>query len=219
LQEFIIMLRGTLSIRSHTGRHGPFKVGILNVGFAHYIVKDPSIEEIDVGSHTGQFEIANTFLKPYPYPGRLIIENRAIVSHFVLDEESDTGSDAVAAAQAVRVEVADVDPADEDTTAPPPPVVTIEEPSISAPAESSAAPLEPAASADQASVLTPTDEELARMKEQSYATLFGPLWPFGDTVKLDTTIDRLRLRQQIKAMNELGYAFQKVGQVYTKKAA
>ena len=210
------MLRGTLSIRSHTGRHGPFKVGVLNVGFAHYIVKDPSIEEIDVGSHTGQFEIATTFLKPYPYPGRLILENRAIVSHFVLDE--DTATDGATVSQAARVEIADVDPADEDATPPPAPVVTVEVP-VAAASESPAASIESTPSTDQGAVALPTDEELVRMKEQAYETLFGPLWPFGDTVKLDTTIDRLRLRQQIKAMDDLGYTFQKVGQIYTKKAA
>jgi hypothetical protein len=67
--------------------------------------------------------------------------------------------------------------------------------------------------------VTPSDEDLARMIEQSYAALFGPLWPFGAEVKLDKTIDRLRLRAQIKAMDELGYEFQKLGQVYIKKAA
>lgn len=212
------MLRGTLTIRSLVGRHGPFKVGVLNVGFAHYIVKDPAIEEIDVGSHAGQFEIANTFLKPYPYPGRLIIENRAIVSSIVLDDETQAVAEVAATQETDRVPIADVDPVDEDARPPAAPVVV----AVSTPepaTESVPAPVDPAAPAQRECASVPTDEELARIRDQSFATLFGPLWPFGAEVKLDKTIDRLRLRQQIKAMDSLGYEFQKQGQVWIKKAA
>ena len=212
------MLRGTITIRSHVGRHGPFKVGVLNVGFAQYIVKDPAIEEIDVGSHAGQFEIATTFLKSYPYPGRLIIENRAIVSHIALDDETQTVAQAAAAQEAERVAVADVDPVDEDAR--PPANVVVAAGAAPEPAtESVPAPIESSAPVQRECASIPTDEELARIQDQSFATLFGPLWPFGAEVKLDKTIDRLRLRQQIKSMDSLGYEFQKQGQVWIKKAA
>jgi len=38
------------------------------------------------------------------------------------------------------------------------------------------------------------------------ATLFGLLWPLGESVKLDSTIDRRTLRLQIARLGVLGYA-------------
>lgn len=35
--------------------------------------------------------------------------------------------------------------------------------------------------------------------------LFGTIWPIGNSVKLDTTVDRQRLRQQCVRLGELGY--------------
>lgn len=37
------------------------------------------------------------------------------------------------------------------------------------------------------------------------AELFGTIWPLGETVKLDTTVDRQRLREQSKRLDQLGY--------------
>ncbi|RMT33946.1 hypothetical protein ALP50_05572, partial [Pseudomonas syringae pv. spinaceae] len=37
------------------------------------------------------------------------------------------------------------------------------------------------------------------------AELFGTIWPIGRSVKLDTTVDRKRLRQQCFRLGELGY--------------
>jgi hypothetical protein len=37
------------------------------------------------------------------------------------------------------------------------------------------------------------------------AELFGTIWPIGRSVKLDTTVDRKRLRQQCVRLGELGY--------------
>ncbi|WP_122558727.1 DUF3275 family protein, partial [Pseudomonas viridiflava] len=35
--------------------------------------------------------------------------------------------------------------------------------------------------------------------------LFGTIWPIGDTVRLDTTVDRQKLRLQCVRLGELGY--------------
>ena len=213
-----MLCTGTLSIRRSVGRHGPFNIGILSTDFAHYVVKDALIEEFDVGSYAGEFEVTKTFLKPYVLPGRLIIENRAILARINLAEDTLTVAESAAAQEAEHIPVAEIDPIDEEaapSTAPSATTAAVPLPAADAPST----PAEPVPPADQESVATPGTEELARIKEQSYATLFGPLWPFGEEVKLDKTIDRLVLRKQIIAMNELGYEFQKKGQVYTRKAA
>ncbi len=47
--------------------------------------------------------------------------------------------------------------------------------------------------------------------------LFGDLWPLGDKVKLDSTVDRDLLRQQVIRLKEdLGYEFQPVGRFFEK---
>ncbi len=47
------------------------------------------------------------------------------------------------------------------------------------------------------------------------AALFGTIWPLGDAVKLDTTVDRQRLRQQCTRLGELGYVLDFKLQVWT----
>jgi len=44
------------------------------------------------------------------------------------------------------------------------------------------------------------------------AKLFGALWPLGDMVKLDATVDRSVLRQQCNRLNLLGYQFAPLSQ-------
>ncbi|MCB2028386.1 MAG: DUF3275 family protein, partial [Rhodoferax sp.] len=44
------------------------------------------------------------------------------------------------------------------------------------------------------------------------AALFGTLWPLGETVKLDATVDRRVLRQQRDRLGELGYEFAPLSQ-------
>jgi hypothetical protein len=48
------------------------------------------------------------------------------------------------------------------------------------------------------------------------ALLFGTLWPLGDTVKLDTSVDRPLFRRQKERIKALGYAFQASGQRWVR---
>ena len=49
-------------------------------------------------------------------------------------------------------------------------------------------------------------------------TLFGLLWPLGESVKLDSTIDRRTLRAQIARLGELGYALDFKTQEWSRQA-
>ncbi|MFW4635761.1 DUF3275 family protein, partial [Pseudomonas aeruginosa] len=51
------------------------------------------------------------------------------------------------------------------------------------------------------------------------AELFGTVWPLGEIVKLDTTVDRKRLRQQCVRLGALGYELDFKQQVWTRKEA
>lgn len=69
--------------------------------------------------------------------------------------------------------------------------------------ETAAAPAEPAPPA-------PSEDDV---------DLFGALWPLGPQVKLDPTVDRARFRRQKTRLDQLGYTFQPLGQIWEKSAA
>ena len=50
------------------------------------------------------------------------------------------------------------------------------------------------------------------------AALFGLLWPLGESVKLDSTIDRRTLRVQIARLGVLGYALNFKTQEWSRQA-
>lgn len=52
--------------------------------------------------------------------------------------------------------------------------------------------------------------------KENDSELFEYLWPLGDSVKLDFTIDRDTLRKQTARLRELGYSFNKDQQVWLK---
>lgn len=216
-----MLFTGSISIRNIPGRNGPFNVGVLSTEIGQFIVKDAIIEEYAAGLYEGEFDVSSNYLKAYASNGRLIIENRVKVTRIALSDALQSEKARVAAAEAERVQIADDDPADEEPKPQPAPAVATDVPSQAA--KPSPEVSEPATiPADQPAAETaslPSDEELARIKEQSYRELFGPLWPFENEVRLDKTIDRLKLREQIGAMGKLGYAFRSEGQVWVKKAA
>lgn len=53
---------------------------------------------------------------------------------------------------------------------------------------------------------TPAAAAAPGSTEEGDVALFGLLWPLGDSVKLDSTIDRRALRAQIARLGDLGYA-------------
>ena len=54
--------------------------------------------------------------------------------------------------------------------------------------------------------------------EDGDAALFSLLWPLGESVKLDSTIDRRTLRAQIARLGELGYALDFKTQEWSRQA-
>ena len=54
--------------------------------------------------------------------------------------------------------------------------------------------------------------------EEGDVALFGLLWPLGDSVKLDSTIDRRALRAQIARLGDLGYALDFKTQEWSRQA-
>ncbi|AAM37090.1 DUF3275 family protein [Xanthomonas citri pv. citri] len=202
-----IVVPGQLTLRTIRGRNGPFTVGRLATHLGVFEVKDPELEQYPEGKYDGEFVIRYIFPKSYPVGGGMRFEIRASLDGMALH-----GIDKLSRDDARSFAPQDVDPLDEEPGAP---ATTASAP---APGPSPAAP-KPAperASRDPLIDTTPfgvealsapaTEAATASGADSEDAALFGVLWPLGESVKLDSTIDRRTLRMQIARLGALGYA-------------
>jgi hypothetical protein len=131
----------------------------------------------------------------------MVIEIRAILGGMALSNIDDLSGD-----EAQKLTPQEVDPVDEETAPPAPKAPAkarkkrdLHEPLVdTTPFGSAPAPVSPDAA----------DE-----------SLFGLLWPLSETVKLDTTVDRLTLRAQRDRLDALGYEFKPLLQEWQRIAA
>ena len=71
---------------------------------------------------------------------------------------------------------------------------------------------------DEPPVSEPEPDDAQTAVPNEDAVLFGGLWPLGDIVRLDPTIDRPVLRRQAARLKELGYHFQPLGRLWKQDA-
>ena len=182
-----IIVRGTLIIRIVTGRFGDFPIAKLVTGIGEFSVRDRLLEQYSQGRYDGQFEITHICPFSYTTTGRIILEVRAKLAHIMLDniDEDDQAFD-----QTVSVTTEqEPDPLQEEQPEATPQSIQVPQVSLDASPHSS----------------DKTDDDDA---------LFGELMPLGRQVKLDPTIDRSVLRQQIARLKALKYKYQPVEQVW-----
>ncbi|MCC4621499.1 DUF3275 family protein [Xanthomonas cassavae CFBP 4642] len=201
-----IVVPGQLTLRTIRGRNGPFTVGRLATHLGVFEVKDPELEQYPEGKYDGEFIIRYIFPKSYPVGGGMRFEIRASLDGMTLH-----GIDKLSRDDARSFAPQDVDPLDEEPGAP------ATTPSAPAPGPSPAPkPAPERASRDPLIDTTPfgveapsapaTEAATASGADSEDAALFGVLWPLGESVKLDSTIDRRTLRTQIARLGALGYA-------------
>ncbi|EPJ9617245.1 DUF3275 family protein, partial [Pseudomonas aeruginosa] len=149
----------------------------------------------------------------YTTGGRLVVEIRAKLDSMTLDDVDNLSDE-----EAERLSGNEVDPLDE--------VPAIQQPTVApaAPPKSpqKPKPLRPVATGDDAPFgMDPPApaEQAASLDTDADAELFGTVWPLGEIVKLDTTVDRKRLRQQCVRLGALGYELDFKQQVWTRKEA
>lgn len=205
-----IVVPGQLTLRTIRGRNGPFTVGRLATHLGTFEVKDPELEQYPEGKYDGEFIIRYIFPKSYPVGGGMRFEIRASLDGMTLN-----GIDKLSRDEARSFATQDVDPLDEEQAAQP--AATPAKPAKPAPVQASTDPMvdttpfgmdapPPAAAAAPGST------------EDGDAALFGLLWPLGESVKLDPTIDRRALRAQIARLGELGYALDFKTQEWSRQA-
>lgn len=194
-----VSLQGALTVKWINGRNGEFAVGVLRTQIGEFKVKDSVLDQFEEGTYAGTFWVSQIFSKSYESRGLIMIETRAVLADLQIDDE---------AKHSTEQEPTELDPIDEPPPAPMPPPVRIVVPprrqTTSGTAERKEPPGRPVAAPKG---VGPEDldlfgEELAeQLREQA-------------TVKLDSTIDRTRLRAQSKRLGELGYEFNAISQTF-----
>ena len=196
----MITIPGQLAIKTIHGRNGDFNVGRLATSIGEFVVKNAELDQYTEGKYEGDFVIAEIRPSTYSANGRMVIEIRALLGGMTL-----SNIDALSRDEARRLSAQEVDPIDEEAQAPAP---TAPKAPARAKPRNPRDPLvdttpfgsEPAAASPEASA------------EADDAALFGALWPLGDVVKLDATVDRRVLRQQRDRLGALGYQFAPLSQ-------
>ena len=211
-----IVVPGQLTLRTIRGRNGPFTVGRLTTHLGVFEVKDPELEQYPEGKYDGEFIIRYIFPKSYPVGGGMRFEIRASLDGMTLN-----GIDKLSRDEARSFATQDVDPLDEELGTQP--AATPAKPSK---ASKPAKPAPVQACADPLIDTTPFGVEApapavaaaSGSTEDGDAAVFGLLWPLGESVKLDSTIDRRALRAQIVRLGKLGYALDFKKQEWTRQA-
>lgn len=190
----MITIPGQLAIKTIHGRNGDFNVGRLATSIGEFVVKNAE------GKYEGDFVIAEIRPSTYNANGRMVIEIRALLGGMTL-----SNIDALSRDEARRLSPQEVDPIDEEAQVP-------------APAVPQAKPkAKPRSPRDPLVDTTPFGSEPAAASPEASAeaddvALFGALWPLGEIVKLDATVDRRVLRQQRDRLGALGYEFAPLSQ-------
>lgn len=210
----MIKIPGHLAIRTIQGRNGAFNVGRLSTSIGEFVIKDAVLEQHVEGKYRGEFVITEIRASSYSTGGRLVIEIRARLDSMVLED-----LDTLTAYDNAQIDAQSPDPLDEEqpVAAPPPKA----RPQSSRPARPASAPVAPADdNAPFGMPASPTSTQLTPEPDVDEADqeLFGTVWPLGDTVRLDSTVDRQRLRQQCQRLGQLGYAMDFKSQAWNRAA-
>lgn len=208
----MITLPGQLAIKAIHGRNGDFNVGRLSTSIGEFVTKNAELDQYREGKYEGEFAIVEIRSSMYyTSRGTMIIEMRAELGGMTLSNLDPLTQD-----DAHRLTPQEVDPIDEEAA----------KPQALRPASAPATVIETPPALDPLIDTTPFGQGSPTVvtaapedTSDADATLFGPVWPLGSTVKLDSTLDRRRLRQQRDRLDALGYAFDYTTQNWSLKAA
>lgn len=189
----MINIPGQLAIRTISGRNGDFNVGRLSTSIGEFVIKDALLDQYSEGKYRGDFLITEIRPSYYSTGGRLVVEIRAKMDSMSLDDV-----DMLTAEDAVSLSPNEPDPIDEQPTH----------------------EITPTSKAQSPEVDTPfgMPPSIKVLDEETDAALFGTIWPLGEITKLDTTVDRQRLRDQCIRLGELGYELDFKQQTWKLKA-
>ncbi|MGM0925368.1 MAG: DUF3275 family protein [Pseudomonadota bacterium] len=207
----MIKIPGRLTVRTIHGRNGPFNVGRLAASIGEFVIKDPQLDQFSEGVFEGEFLLLEIRPASYFAGGRLVVEVRAKVGEMLLTEDG-----MLVTQHGPRFDSAEMDPLEEEA-APAPPVPPA--PPAPWPGEPMAPPAPPSqVDAGEGPGPQASETHAAGREANPDAELFGLLWPLGQSVKLDPTVDRALFRRQVSRLKELGYRFQAPTQTWQAAA-
>lgn len=201
----MINIPGQLAIRTISGRNGDFNVGRLSTSIGEFVIKDALLDQYDEGKYRGDFLITEIRPSYYSTAGRLVVEIRAKLESMSLDDV-----DNLTAEDAAKLSPSEPDPIDEESSSTPT-KPTRQRKTLTT--TTSVSNVDKASSPEDAPFGMPLLS--SKNATEQDAILFGTIWPLGDAVKLDTTVDRQRLRQQCARLGELGYVLDFKQQTWT----
>lgn len=196
----MITLSGQLAIKTIHGRNGDFNVGRLATSIGEFVIKNAELDQYAEGKYDGDFVITEIRPSTYTTSGRMVIEIRAHLGGMTL-----SAVDALSRDEASRLSPQEVDPVDEETSAA----------ALVTNTTTSGDPLVDTTPFGVKASVVATHDTAADTDD---ASLFGPLWPLGDIVKLDATVDRRVLRQQRDRLGALGFEFAPLSQDWHRAA-
>ncbi|MCP5348800.1 MAG: DUF3275 family protein [Pseudomonadales bacterium] len=203
----MITISGQLAIRTIHGRNGDFNVGRLATAIGEFVIKNAELDQYREGKYEGDFVITEIRPSTYNTSGRMVIEIRAHLGGMTLSTIDPLSSD-----EANRLSPQEVDPIDEEAQAPVPAATAPAE------AEDDREANDPLVDTTPFGAAVPSKPAKPDSQDDD-VTLFGPLWPLGDVVKLDATVDRRLLRQQRDRLGALGYEFAPLSQDWHRLTA
>lgn len=200
----MITLPGQLAIRTIHGRNGDFNVGRLATSIGEFVIKNAELDQYREGKYEGDFVITEIRPSTYNSSGRMVIEIRAHLGGMTLSSIDPLSSD-----EAKRLSPQEVDPIDEEAQA------LVPAAPVSTEAEENNQASNPLIDTTPFGSTMPD----TAATENADVTLFGSLWPLGDIVKLDATVDRRLLRQQRDRLGTMGYEFAPLSQDWHRVTA
>lgn len=191
----MISIPGELLISSLKGKYGTFNVAKLLTSIGEFVVKDKIIDQYEEGKYKGTFIVK--LIKPYcyMYGMRSVFENRAYLDSMELESNTQLSAEDSSPLSHEADPIDELSELDNDTKS--------------------------TKQTNAKDDITPFGMTKQKLQQQSVntiddETLFATLWPLGNEVKLDTTVDRLTLRKQNERLRDIGYIFNYKSQLFKK---
>jgi hypothetical protein len=198
----MISITGQLAIRTISGRLGLFNVGRLSTSIGEFTIKDALLDQYQEGKYRGDFAIKQIRPSYYSHGGRLVVEIRAELEGMTLEDVTGLSRE-----DEEHLPNNVPDPLEEDG----PPSTPI--PPRRTPSTPTRQPQTDALASDEPFGMNPPAPPSTNDLD---AELFGTVWPLSETVRLDTTVDRQRLRAQCTRLDQLGFTMDFKTQTWTR---
>ena len=217
----MIMVNGSIAVKTIHGRRGPFNVGVLRTEIGDFSVKDQCLEELAEGKYDARCTISHIKPNHYVAGARLVVEIRAFLDSIELlqDEAEDVDVQDLVIEPDPIEEVAVPAPAVEEVAVPAAEVALVTETETSEVSIDSEVSRDGVAAtveteAPEASQSAQAAADTAEPEDDSLQELFGHLWPIGSSVELDPTVDRAQFRAQIGHLKQSGYRYKASDKVW-----